>query len=112
MLSLKNLNFAPVPKNTHDPLLNKRNKLISRLQDQKALFNDPLYYSVSHRWDVSPDGTRNLVEHKTRVRPWWRQDITGKIHLVVRYGQKCPGSAPVGQKFGLKRGGFLAHRSP
>lgn len=25
---------------------------------------------------------------------------------------ECPGSAPVGQKFGLKRGGFLAHRSP
>lgn len=24
----------------------------------------------------------------------------------------CPGSAPVGQRFGLKRGGFLGHRSP
>lgn len=88
MQSLKNLHFAPVPKNSFDPILNKRNKLITRLQDQKALLDNPLHCSIAHRWEITADGRKNLVERKRKVRPWWRQDITGKFHLLVRYGQK------------------------
>jgi hypothetical protein len=41
MAVLKSLSFAAVPKNGGSPVLNRRAKLIDRLEEQKALLNDP-----------------------------------------------------------------------
>jgi len=89
MTTLRSLTFAAIAKSHFDnPLLVRRAKLITRLEEQKALFKDPLYVAVEQRWDKTPDGRKELVERKRKVRRWWRQDITGQVFLTVRYGQK------------------------
>lgn len=89
MQSLKSLTFIPVPKNQNDPLLARRGKLIARLEEQKALVENPLYVATDKRWEKTPDGRKELVEWKRKVRRWWHQDAAGNMHLTVRYGQKA-----------------------
>jgi hypothetical protein len=88
MQTLKSLTFIPVPKNQNDPMLARRGKLIARLEEQKALFENPNYIAVDQRWDKASDGRKELVERKRKVRRWWHEDVTGRVHLTVRYGQK------------------------
>jgi len=88
MQNLKSLQFTSLPKNTDSPILQKRAKLIRRLEDQKALHENPLYVAVDHVWEINSEGRKQLAERKRKVRPWWREDITGKVFLTVRYGQR------------------------
>jgi hypothetical protein len=89
MQTLKSLTFVDVSKKQlNNPVLTRRAKLITRLEEQKSLLKDPLFVAVEQRWDRTPDGRKELVEHKRKVRRWWREDATGKIYLSIRYGQK------------------------
>ena len=49
MNHLKSLNFTTVPKGAANPTLSRREKLISRLQEQKALAQDPNYVPTTRR---------------------------------------------------------------
>jgi len=88
MQTLKTLTFIASPRGQHNPLLVRRGKLIARLEEQKALVQDPLYVATEQRWEKTPDGRKELVERKRKVRRWWQEDVTGIVHLMVRYGQK------------------------
>jgi hypothetical protein len=40
------------------------------------------------RWIANEQGSKSLVSVQKRVRPWWVEDVMGKIALTVRYGSK------------------------
>ncbi len=43
---------------------------------------------TTRRWVKGTDGTKQLVETKRPIKPWWRTDVTGATVLTVRYGFK------------------------
>jgi hypothetical protein len=88
MNHLKSLSFTTVPKGNANPALNRRAKLITNLEDQKALAQNPSYVATVKRWVKGADGAKQLVESQRPVRPWWRTDAAGGLVLTVRYGFK------------------------
>jgi hypothetical protein len=100
MTQLKSLTFAALPKaSSADPVIQWRNKLIVRLQQQIALVQDPNFTLTRQKWIADEAGVKQLRELKKRVRAWWRTDPTGAVVLTVRYGAKpiefAPGKAAI-----------------
>jgi len=89
MKLLKSLQFTTLTAQQNNPIVMRRAKLIQRLEQQKALANDPLYLQTSRKWLVNEQGVKQLIELKKRVRAWWRIDATGAVALTVRYGAKA-----------------------
>ena len=87
MAVLKSLSFTAVPKDRGNPVLNRRAKLIERLEEQKALLNDPNHIRVVQRW-VKVDGEKQPVEKKQRVSPWWRTDLSGNYIMSIKFGSR------------------------
>ena len=86
---LKSLTFAPLPKITAaDPVVHRRNKLITRLRDQIELAKNPNFTLTRQKWITDDAGGKQLREQQKRVRPWWRTDAAGTVVLTVRYGAK------------------------
>jgi hypothetical protein len=88
MNHLKSLSFTAVPKGAANPVMSRRLKLIERLEEQRALAQDPKYLPTVKRWVKGADGAKQLVESQRPIRPWWRVDATGATVLTVRYGFK------------------------
>lgn len=87
---LKNLTFVPLPRLTAaDPVVQRRNKLILRLQQQIALANDPNFTITRSKWVTDSDGIKQLRELRKKVRPWWRSDSTGTVVLKILYGARA-----------------------
>jgi hypothetical protein len=87
MTQLKSLTFTVLPKiAAADPVVYRRNKLIVRLQQQISLIQNPNFLVTHQRWIADEQGVKQLRELKTRVRSWWRADVTGAVVLTVRYG--------------------------
>jgi hypothetical protein len=100
MTQLKSLTFAPLPRlAAADPVIQRRNKLITRLQQQIALVQDPNFTLTRQKWIADETGVKQLRELRKRVRAWWRQDPTGAVVLTVRYGARViefsPGKAAI-----------------
>jgi hypothetical protein len=87
MSFLKSLTLTNLPVRSNDPVANRRAKLVSRLEEQRQLLQDPSYVRVIQRWTGKGD-ERRQVEKKQQVRPWWRADPAGKIVMCVYYGTK------------------------
>jgi hypothetical protein len=89
MTSFKTLTFTQLPKLTAaDPVIQRRNKLIVRLQQQIALVQDPQFTLTRQKWIADEAGVKQLRELRKRVRAWWRTDVAGNVVLTVRYGAK------------------------
>jgi hypothetical protein len=89
MTSFKTLTFTQLPKLTAaDPVIQRRNKLIVRLQQQIELAKDQNFTLNRQKWIADEAGVKQLRELKKRVRAWWRIDPTGAVVLTVRYGAK------------------------
>lgn len=99
MSNLKSLSFTSVPKIENSPVYYRRNKLIERLEEQKALANDPTHARLTRKWQKR-DGERVMTEKKTPVRPWWKTDEKGQVIFSVLVGYK-----PV--EFEKGKGGIL-----
>ena len=84
---LKNLTFTSVPVRSHDPVAVRRAKLVSRLEEQRLLLQNPSYVRTVQRWAGKGD-ERRQVEKQQRVRPWWRTDSAGNLVMSVFYGAK------------------------
>jgi hypothetical protein len=100
MTQLKSLTFAPLPRlSAADPVINRRNKLIVRLQQQIALAQDPNFSLTRQKWIADETGVKQLRSLPKKVQPWWRIDLTGAVALTVRYGAKpiefAPGKAAI-----------------
>jgi hypothetical protein len=87
MSFLKSLTLTNLPVRSHDPVANRRAKLVNRLEEQRQLLQDPSYVRIIQRWTGKGE-ERRRVERKQRVRPWWRADSAGKIVICVYYGTK------------------------
>ena len=84
---LKNLTFTAVPARSHDPVANRRAKLVGRLEEQRLLLANPSYVRVVQRWTGKGD-ERRQIQKQQRVRPWWRADAAGNVVMSVYYGTK------------------------
>jgi hypothetical protein len=85
MSFMKSLTLTAAPKVNHDPVRNRRDRLIARLQEQKELIANPALVRTVQR-TVKKDGVRTVVEVQQKVRPWWRTDEKGQVVLLVRIG--------------------------
>jgi hypothetical protein len=88
MTSLKSLTFTTLPKSTVNPTLDRRTKIIARLEEQKALLRDSGYTRTVRAWGKSDSGEKVMVEKKQRVLPWWTAQPNGSYVFFVRAGWK------------------------
>ena len=62
MQALKSLNFTAIPKRSFDtPIHLRRAKLIARLEEQRALLDNPTFMAIDQRWEKTADGGREPV---------------------------------------------------
>ena len=87
MAVLKSLTFTTMPTPGGDPILDRRAKVIARLEEQNLILKDPNYTRTVRNW-VKKDGERVMVEKQQRVPLWWRQHPNGSYALFVRSGLK------------------------
>jgi hypothetical protein len=87
MTALKSLTFTTVPKPGANPTLDRRAKVIERLEEQKLLLADSTYKRIM-RTSVKKDGERVAVEKHQRVLPWWRSVPNGTFVFFIRAGFK------------------------
>jgi hypothetical protein len=85
---LKSFTFVPQPKFNSDPLLMKRERMVSRLEDQKKLLADPNFVRRAKRWERKEDGEKILIEKALRTSKWWQPDQNGGYLLTVKVGSK------------------------
>ena len=85
---LKSFTFVPQPKFNSDPVLIKRERMVSRLEDQKKLLADPTFVRRVKRWERREDGERVLIEKPLRTSKWWQPDQNGAYLLTVKVGSK------------------------
>ena len=88
MSVLKTLNFVVATKRNNDPVVLRRAKLITQLQQQRSLAEDPMFVAVTQRWRKGEDGEKRLVERQKRVKRWWYVDLLGQCFLTINYGSK------------------------
>jgi hypothetical protein len=84
---LKSLAFAALPKAATDPVHIRRAKLITRLEEQKALLDDPNLIRTTQR-TVKENGEKRIVSKQHKVKPWWRTDTAGHLFMSIRFGGK------------------------
>jgi hypothetical protein len=84
---MKTLQFAALPtKSISDPVANRRNKIIEKLEEQRKLADDPSYVRKSTHWrGKGPE--RTMVEQIQKVRSWAKVDATGRMVLGIFGGR-------------------------
>jgi hypothetical protein len=87
MTALKSLTFTTLPKIGANPVVDRRTKIIERLEEQKRLLSEPNYMRTV-RTSEQRDGKRVPVEKQQRVLPWWRAVPNGTYAFFVRAGYK------------------------
>lgn len=85
MTALKSLTFTTLPKLGANPTIDRRAKVIARLEEQKQLLNDP-NFARTVRTSVQKDGQKAVVEKQQRLLPWWRVLPDGSYAFFVRSG--------------------------
>lgn len=85
---LKSFTFVPQPKVSNDPVVIKRERIVSRLEDQKKLLADPTFVRRVKRWENKEGGEKILVEKPIRTAKWWQPDQNGGCVMTVKIGAK------------------------
>ncbi len=85
---LKSFTFVPQPKVNSDPLIIKRERMVSRLEDQKKLLADPSFVRRAKRWERKENGEKVLIEKPLRTSRWWQPDQNGGYVMTVKVGSK------------------------
>jgi hypothetical protein len=84
---LKSLGFTTLPKTDSNPTMERRNRTIAKLEEQKLLLQNPAYVRRVRSF-VKKDGIRTSLESDQRVTPWWRRHIDGTFLFSIRSGSK------------------------
>jgi hypothetical protein len=83
---------AATRENKVSPVLQRRQKLIKKLDEQillaTAALNGTTYQSTKFKNVVNAEGVTEYKQVPKRVRAWWWKNDAGKINLVVRYGAR------------------------
>src|SRR4029078_7092077 len=85
---LKSFTFVPQPKVSNDPVVIKRERIVSRLEDQKKLLADPTFVRRVQRWEHKDGGEKVLVEKPIRTSKWWQPDQNGGYVMTLKVGSK------------------------
>jgi hypothetical protein len=88
MTALKSLTFTTLPKPSANPTLERRAKIIARLEEQKLLLKDSTYMRTVRSWQKTEGGGKSAVEKRQRVLPWWTSAPNGTYAFFVRSGWK------------------------
>jgi hypothetical protein len=88
MAILKSLTLTTLPATGANPALDRRARIIARLEEQKSLLADPNYKRTVHSW-VKQNGERTQVEKQQRVIPSWRLAANGSYLFFIRVGQRA-----------------------
>ena len=84
MSALKSLTFTTLPKPSVNPTLDRRSKIMTRLEEQKKLLADPTYMRVVRSWVKSETGEKSVIEKRQRVLQWWTQTPSGSYAITYR----------------------------
>src|SRR3974390_693183 len=87
MASLKSLTLTTLPPIQPDPVMDRRNRTIAHLEEQKWLLQDPSYTRTVKVW-TEKDGERQQVEKKQRVFPRGPGVPKCSCVLALRVAQK------------------------
>ncbi len=72
------LNFVALPKNfRNDPVMKRREKMLSQLEQQRNLAMDPGYTIVQQRWVKDENGVKQPVERHKQIKRWWLRNGMG-----------------------------------
>ncbi len=83
------LNFVSLPKNfRNDPVIKRREKMLSQLEQQRNLAQDPSYTIVQQRWVKDENGVKQPVERHKQIKRWWLRNGMGDCLLIIRYGSR------------------------
>ena len=85
---LKLLKLVPNKRYSNNSFLNRRRKLIAKIDEQIRLATDSNYKPTKIKWVQNEDGTERKLETPKRVRRWWTEQQGGTILLTTRYGNK------------------------
>ena len=66
MNTLKSLTFTAMPTQGANPTLDRRAKVIARLEEQKLILKDPNYTRTHRKW-AKKDGERVMVEQRVMM---------------------------------------------
>ena len=88
MTILKSLTLTTLPTIGANPTLDRRARIIARLEEQKSLLADPSYTRTIRTW-VKQNGEKTPVEKQQRVLPSWRLAANGSYVFFIRVGQKA-----------------------
>lgn len=86
--ALKSLSFTTLQKPSANPTLDRRARVIARLDEQKLLLSDPNYKRSVRSWTKNEAGEKALIETKQRVLPWWTAQPNGSYAFFIRSGWK------------------------
>ena len=91
---LKTLTLTAAPTRG-DPVAQRREKLISHINDQICLVRDRSFQRVERKRQKDESGAKRLVEVTRPVHPWWTEHPdSGTTHLSVRYANRRIELAP------------------
>ena len=84
---------AATRENKTSPVLQRRQKLIKKIDEQmelaKAQANGSIYNPTKFKNIVNAEtGTNEYKQVPKRIRAWWWKNEAGKLNLVVRYGAR------------------------
>ena len=83
------LNFVSLPKNfRNDPVMKRREKMLSQLEQQRNLAQDPSFTIVQQRWVKDENGVKQPVERHKQIKRWWLRNGMGDCLLIIRYGSR------------------------
>ncbi len=83
------LNFVSLPKNfRNDPVMKRREKMLSQLEQQRNLAMDASYTIVQQRWVRDENGVKQPVERHKQIKRWWLRNGMGDCLLIIRYGSR------------------------
>ena len=88
MAVLKSLTFTSLPQVGANPTLDRRNKIVARLEEQKLLLKDA-NYTRPVQTRVEHDGVKTTVTKQQKVLPWWRIAPNGTYAFCIRNGAKA-----------------------
>ncbi len=72
-------NFAPLPKQTAYPTLERRARIVARLQRQKQFAKGPAFMRTVRYWGKGRKWPKTRQESKQRVLPYCRHHPVGPL---------------------------------
>jgi hypothetical protein len=77
-----------LPQVGGNPIIDRRTRVIERLEEQKRLLADP-HHKRTIRSTVKKDGQKTTVEKQHRILPWWRLAQNGSYVFFIKASQKA-----------------------